>query len=277
MNIDFSSKYPFDEKNLKNSFNLIWEKAIKNLGTISKPQAYVLGGQPGAGKSIMTNQILKNELFKNAIVISGDDYRRYHPKYEYIQKKEKLLSAKYTQAFSSKITEMLIEKASCEKYNVIIEGTFRTATTPLQTLEKLKARGYETHVAIIATPAKISRTSCLERYKKQFITNPYTARFTNPADHDVVIQNLSKNVNEVFLTGKADFISLYTRDKILEHNIKFSNESAIEVSQRISSQIDNILDLSSYEKAKGIISFKEKQEIKELEKLQIKEYKDIYK
>lgn len=277
MNITFSNKYSFSQKNIEDEFNIIWRDLLPNLKNEQNPKAYILGGQPGAGKSVMTDEIFQNELRNNAIIISGDDYRRHHPKYKEIQAKEKLLSAKYTQAFSSKITEMLIEKASCEKYNVIIEGTFRTATTPLQTLEKLKARGYETHVAIIATPATISRKSCLERYKKQFIADQDIARFTNPADHDVVIQNLSKNVSEVFLTGKADFISLYTRDKILEHNIKFLNESAAEVSQRISSQIDSILDLSSYEKAKGIISFKEKQEIKELEKLQIKERKDIYK
>lgn len=272
---DFLLKYPVDENVVFEKLYVIWQKIIKNKASSRNPKAYILGGQPGAGKSVMINEIFKNDLNKNALVISGDDYRRYHPKYLSIQEQEGLLSAKYTQAFSSKITEMLIQKASDEKYNLIIEGTFRTASTPLKTLDILKLKGYETHIAIMATPARISRSSCLERYKKQFLVEPEIARFTDPSDHDIVLENIAKNVNEVFLSGKTDFIGLYTRDEILHSNIKFDSKNAIEIAKHICEDLTKNLDLELYIKMKDIIAFNESKELKELGKARLSKNNDL--
>lgn len=261
---DFSLKYLVDENTIFKKFCLIWEQVIKNKAPSTRQQAFILGGQPGAGKSVMIDKIFNDELNGNAIIISGDDYRRHHPKYLLIQENEGLLSVKYTQDFSSKITQMLIQKASDEKYNLIVEGTFRTASTPLKTLEILKSKGYETHIVIIATPARISRASCLERYKKQFLAEPRMARFTDPSDHDVVVENIAKNVNEVFLSSKADFISLYTRDEILHNNLKFDNKNASEIAKNICKDLIKKLDLELYAKMKEFIAFNERKELKEL-------------
>lgn len=277
MNTTFSNKYLFSQENLENEFNIIWRDLLPNLKNDQIPKAYILGGQPGAGKSVMIDKILQNELQGNAIVISGDDYRRHHPSYKLIQEKEGILSAKYTQAFSAKITEMLIQKASDEKYNLVIEGTFRTANTPLKTLDILKSKGYETHIAIIATPARISRVSCLERYKKQFLAEPKMARFTDPKDHDIVLENIVANVNEVFLSGKADFISLYTRDEILYNNIKFEPKNANEIIKNISTDLNQNLGLELYEKMKDIIAFNERKELKELGNIKSNQNKDLEK
>lgn len=267
MSDDYTIKYPFSKLELENRFYDIWENLTANFKATQNPKAYVLGGQPGAGKSVMIDEIFKNKLNKNALIISGDDYRRHHPGYELIQEQEGLLSAKYTQAFSSKITEMLIQKASDEKYNLIIEGTFRTANTPLKTLDILKSKGYETHIAIIATPARISRASCLERYKKQFLAEPKMARFTDPKDHDIVLENIVTNVKEVFLSGKANFISLYTRDEILYNDVKFELTNADEIVKSISTDLKKNLGLELYEKMKDIIAFNERKELKELGKI----------
>ncbi|WP_296662978.1 zeta toxin family protein [Treponema sp. UBA753] len=48
------------------------------------PEGFVLGGQPGAGKTTLTN-MLSARLNKNIISISGDDFRPYHPHFEEIQ------------------------------------------------------------------------------------------------------------------------------------------------------------------------------------------------
>lgn len=274
---DFSHKYLVDENTIFKKFATIWLKATDYKTPSKSPKAYILGGQPGAGKSVMIDKILQNELQGNAIVISGDDYRRHHPSYKLIQEKEGILSAKYTQAFSAKITEMLIQKASDEKYNLIIEGTFRTANTPLKTLDILKSKGYETHIAIIATPARISRASCLERYKKQFLAEPKMARFTDPKDHDIVLENIVANVNEVFLSGKADFISLYTRDEILYNNVKFEAKNANEIIKNISTDLNQNLGLELYEKMKDMIAFNEKKELKELDSIKFNKNKDLKK
>ena len=44
-----------------------------------KPKVYILGGQPGAGKSGLERMI---NIKGNYIPISGDDYRKDHPQYK---------------------------------------------------------------------------------------------------------------------------------------------------------------------------------------------------
>lgn len=42
------------------------------------------------------------------------------------------------------MTEAIFQKAILNKYNLIIEGTFRTAQVPINTLKTLKENGYNT-------------------------------------------------------------------------------------------------------------------------------------
>ncbi|KAA6234077.1 AAA family ATPase [Campylobacter sp. LR291e] len=51
---------------------------------VSNPKGFVLGGQPGAGKSNLI-KIVKNELEGNVIVMNGDDFRKYHSDYKNFQ------------------------------------------------------------------------------------------------------------------------------------------------------------------------------------------------
>ena len=120
----------------------IWEHSThqgKILPSSRKPLGYVLGGQPGSGKSVLTETIKKNN--KNIISINGDEYRSWHPYFSEIQNTYGKDSSKITAKFAGKVTEALIKKAIKEKYNVVIEGTFRTAETPLKTLKDLKENG----------------------------------------------------------------------------------------------------------------------------------------
>lgn len=66
--------------------NEVWQDLIKNkiITPQSNPQGFVLGGQPGAGKSSLIEKIW-NKLNKNAIIINGDDFRKFHSEYEMLQ------------------------------------------------------------------------------------------------------------------------------------------------------------------------------------------------
>lgn len=51
---------------------------ILNLEKVQNPKAIILGGQPGAGKSLL-HRIYKKKFNQNIAIINGDDYRKYHP------------------------------------------------------------------------------------------------------------------------------------------------------------------------------------------------------
>lgn len=198
----------------KNAFKEAWED-IKNDNELAKPnqqnpQAFVLGGQPGAGKSNLTKNI-QQKMQENVIEINGDNFRKYHPNYKEFQEKYKQDSPKYTAAFAAALTEAILQKAIAEKYNIVIEGTFRTAQTPINTLQNFKNNGYETNVLIQTCNCDVSWNSCLERYEKMLEVNPKEARYTDKAHHDLVVKNLANNIKTVQKSGLVDNMQIFAR------------------------------------------------------------------
>ena len=240
---DFSTKYPFSDDEFNRAFDEVFNDKIFNKTPIKNKSAFVIGGQPGAGKSSLIDNILNEKFNNNAIIISGDDFRRYHPKFNAIQENEDKLSAKYTQNFSNKITERLIEVASNKGYNIIVEGTFKTDATPIKTLTLLKEKGYDTNIAIKVCDKDTSWQSCLERYKKQKEINPKNARYTNKEDHDIVIENLSKNSIKVFDTGLANKILIQNRQghtTEINYDKSLSKENSLKISDIINNETNAV-------------------------------------
>lgn len=203
------------EEIINNKLPKVWQKEIINrnpfaLANQDKPQGFVLGGQPGAGKSSLTEKI-KNNLHNNILEINGDNFRKYHPDYENLQKEKGQDSSIYTQEFAAKMANTILSKAINEKYNIVIEGTFRTVETPIRTLKQLKDNGYETNVLVQTCKQEISWDSCLERYEKAVKNNPNEARFTPKEHHDLVVTNLAKNVKEVAKSGLVDNMQVFAR------------------------------------------------------------------
>lgn len=109
------------------------------------------------------------------------------------------------------MTNAVLNKAISEKYNIAIEGTFRTSETPIKTLKQFKDNGYETNVLVQTCKQDISWASCIERYEKALIETPNEARFTPKEHHDLVVKNLAKNVKEVAKSGLVDNMQVFAR------------------------------------------------------------------
>lgn len=197
--------------------NEIWPALLAK--SESKPQTqpigYVLGGQPGAGKSALTETLQETVFKKNpAFAINGDEFRQHHPRFKQIVETHGQEASKYTGSFSATMTEMAIRRAIEERRNIIIEGTFRTAETPLQTLQGLKDAGYETGVAIKTCPAYASLASTVERYETA-IKDREPARLTPREHHDITVKALPQNADTVLKSGLADSFVVYSREGMI--------------------------------------------------------------
>lgn len=197
------------------AFESIWDGLIseKTVRISSYPKGFVLGGQPGAGKSGLVRAI-RAELGRNLLVVNGDEFRRYHPDFEAIQEKYGKDAPKHTAAFSGAMTEKVIAKALSEGYNISVEGTFRTTEVPIKTLDQMRAHGYETAVYIQTAPAEVSWQSTIERYRQMEALGEIP-RATPKEHHDLVVGLLSKNADTVFASGKADHFRVYSRDGLI--------------------------------------------------------------
>jgi len=127
------------------------------------PRAYLIVGQPGAGKTTMANIFTRAEQ-EDAIFISGDDYRKDHPHFKELQEQYGDDAVLHTQKFAGRMTEALIDALSQQGYHLIIEGTLRTVDVPLKTKKLLEQRGYRVSLNVMLVRPEISYLSTLKRY-----------------------------------------------------------------------------------------------------------------
>jgi len=176
---------------------------------VRNPKAFILGGQPGAEKTSLQYLIQKQD--RNVIVINADAYRKFHPYFFEIQRKYGTDSPKYTQPFINQVTEQLIDELSTESYNLIIEGTLRTATVPLNTCRALKDKGYRVELHVIAVKRAISYESTLLRYELA-IQQGEIPRATAKAHHDMVADAIVDNLDIICRSKTFDDIRLFDRE-----------------------------------------------------------------
>lgn len=114
-------------------FEKEYKEILKYYKSLSKPsdnpKVFLLGGQPGAGKTGLENMINKHSEY---ISISGDDFREYHPLFEELNEKYGKDSSKHTQQWAGEMTEKIIKELKDNKYNLIIEGTLERYETMLK-------------------------------------------------------------------------------------------------------------------------------------------------
>lgn len=112
---EFSEKFEELRWNLLNAYRPTLESA---------PQAFLLGGQSGAGKTTL-HKIVHRRLDGNGISINGDDYRKFHPRFLELQRI-------YGVSLALMAVKPEISLVSCQiRYEEIcVAGTTPRATDP---------------------------------------------------------------------------------------------------------------------------------------------------
>lgn len=181
--------------------------------------AVLLGGQSGAGKTTLHNIFLIAHK-GNAIIVNGDDYRSFHPRFADIAARYGVDAPAHTAAWAGQMVEAVVDALSIMGYNLIIEGTLRTSEVPLKTAQLLRSRGYRVSLALMAVKPEISLISCQLRYEQMRIvgTEP---RAVDPDHHLSIIKAIVGNLKRLEDADMFDSISLYARD---EQRLFFSGD-----------------------------------------------------
>lgn len=237
----------FTQIEFNNKYEEIYKSVISGINPEIHTKAYILGGQPGAGKSRL-NQYIKYFNDNNVAIINGDEYRKYHPHFREILDYYGDDFPKYTSSFSSQVTEKLIEVLSDKKYNLCIEGTLRTTTVPISTCNLLKSKGYNVELDIMATKEKISYLSTQLRYYN-FLSKGMIARATPKEHHDMVVKSICTNLNEIYNKKVFDDIKIFNR----ELEIIFNNKNKILPGDFLSEFYKSTYSKNEIESLKNII------------------------
>ena len=208
----------FNEEQLNNALiHAVKDILQRNIGPVPKPTAFLLGGQSGAGKSTIHKILLSQNA--NIIVIDGDRYRAYHPNFAEIQEKYGENAANYTQKFVNCIINSLMKKFSSEHYNLIVEGTCRTAEVPLNTCRYLKEKGYSVKLAVMCTDKETAWQSTIDRYN-EMKSHGVPPRAVPRDKFEETVKAIPENISALYKLGEFDNILLFNRKTECLYNMK---------------------------------------------------------
>lgn len=211
--------YSYSDEEFNNVAKEIYNLLTYNKNICNKKTAILTGGQPGSGKTTLQKIALKNN--PDIVVINGDEFREYHPRYKDIIRNE-LDFVPFTQKFCNRMVEYLIDKLSDERYCLLIEGTLRTTIVPLKTKIQLKEKDYKVELYVMAVSKELSWQGVINRYN-DLLKIGGDARITSRKSHDYVVEHISENVDYLFLNGNFDNIKLFTREKECIYDAKRDN------------------------------------------------------
>lgn len=216
--------FEFTEAEFYEKFNETIIDITKKCTTNSDPFAWILGGQPGCGKTRLQKILFEDDNNNTFIVINGDVFRANHPHFNEIYSRLKDDWVPATNSFSNRMVEELISYLSDQKYNLIIEGTLRTAEVPAQTAKILQDKGYNTGLAVIAVKPEISYICTKIRYEMK-IYEKITARATPKEHHDKVVSALPENLTKLWQAKAFNEIRVYNNIYECIYSSKESQEN----------------------------------------------------
>lgn len=173
----------YSKKDIEITINTNWKKWSKKCHHQHKtPKLYLVGGQPGAGKSTTISKIQRS-MDNNCIIINLDDYRALHPNAREIYEKGAKGSddySIYTNPFMREVGEKLIDKAIENGYNVILERTLSSTDTVSKQLDKFNKNGYELNLYVVTCNKNHSISSVEQRYLQQKVKFEKDKEFQEP-------------------------------------------------------------------------------------------------
>lgn len=184
----------------------------RSVSLSSKPKAIIIAGQPGAGKSEVTDRAerqLMSEGYsvKDYIVIDIDEYRKNHPKYQNLREENPRQAASLVQSEASYFGERLKEAAIEKRTNLIIDGTLSNPDKAEQMVRDLKTRGYEIEIHAVAVDSETSTQRVELRYQSGLDRGKprYVPEFVSTEAY----KNIPESLERCSDSGCVDRVKIY--------------------------------------------------------------------
>lgn len=183
-----------------------------------RPEAILLGGQPGAGKSTTAPQFHREFARRGGLVwVTWDDFRPFHPDYERLLIERPADMPDVTRPAARWWQDRAAAYLRAGRYHALLEGGFRDPGTVLATAERFAEAGYGVRVCTLAVPAVLSRLGIIERFARQ-VEVAGTGRWTTAASHDADYSGTVEVLRLAEASPAVSRISLLTRDGLVYDN-----------------------------------------------------------
>lgn len=129
-----------------------------------QPTMALLGGQPGAGKGGVRNQL--KQVMASAVEIDIDELRIYHPDYLAFVKENSATAASRVQEDCSEWAGEVFAEAIKRRLNVIYDGTLSVSSKATSMAKSASKAGYGVEVHVVATSSDVSEQGVMGRFEE---------------------------------------------------------------------------------------------------------------
>ena len=189
----------------------IMTDVFKDAKRFEHPEIFILGGQPGAGKSTSIDYLVSSGEAKDCLIINADEYRAYHPQIDEINTKYPEQMAAITDLDVRDWTQRIFAQAIENRNNIIFEGTMRTNQI-CETIKKLHEQGYNVNINVLAVNYYESKLSTYYRYEDS-LKRGILARHSPPEAHDETYDKMLDTLQQIEDEGYYSKMTIYGRDK----------------------------------------------------------------
>lgn len=206
-------------ENLKNT--VISERSFQKTPS-ENPTLIIVGGQEGSYKPILRAWAEK-ELSNNAIVLSTNELREYHPLIAQIRVEYpdmlQLLTADLARTLLLSLENYAIQK----KLHVIFDATLGNPIPVIQKINKYKTHGYQIDLKIVSIHKMFSYLNTEESYEQMLLIEN-NGRTISKQQHDKDFDNISLTLQKLYEKDLLDKIMVYQceitqNDGVIDANI----------------------------------------------------------
>lgn len=194
------------------------ESEALGIKPVIHPKLIVVGGQPGSGKSDL-QKYGELELGFNAVILSTDVLRSYHPFDQEIKQKHPEQYHLLTVDLARTLLIHLENHALTHQLNVILEATLANAEVIQQKIEKYRKQDYETELKVIAVNGKVSYLGAENRYESMILFEK-SGRMVSKQNHDKNYEAIPDTLRQLQTQQSFDSVSVYHRKMFeVENNV----------------------------------------------------------
>jgi predicted ABC-type ATPase len=203
--------HPLDpEQHARISAQII-RSGLKGTRAVEKPTAIIIAGQPGAGKSRLTEGALTDLKEAGAVTVDVDEYRPKHPMYRDLARKDDRTAASLVQHDASLWADELRDAAIAERRNLIIDGTLKSPERAEELCRTLKRAGYRVEVRAMAVDRQTSLLGIHKRYERAKAELGAGRWVPEGGVHDPAYRGMPQAIARIEKGGLADRIAVYGR------------------------------------------------------------------
>lgn len=191
------------------AMNGLFEKTIwpsireGKTGGQKRPMAFIIAGQPGAGKTRMSSMIIE-EYNGNIVQSMGDNFRGFHPRYKELMKKYGQYCTYFSMEQGQYLSDLAMKKAAEGRYHILQEGSLENVEHTKEYIRYLKDRGYTICVLLRACPKKESWKAIHQLFLQQRLKAPGLSRLITKEHHDKACLSFLSATNDLIAQNLMD-------------------------------------------------------------------------